>query len=114
MQQERLMPSKPFYRIDKFVVPPAAMEKFMGRLRATHRALDDAEGCQKNLVLEQVSGMGAFNVVTFVEWRDAAAYEVAKTATQEHYAATGFDPKHFMDELGVKADLGNYMAAAWE
>lgn len=108
------MPSEPIYRIDKFIVPAAARDRFIERLRATYRALDDAEGCQRNLVLEQVSGAGEFNIVTFVEWRDAAAYEIARTASQERHAATGFDPKQFMDELGVKADLGNYVDAASE
>lgn len=106
------MPSQPIYRIDKFIVPAAARERFMERLKETHRVLNGAEGCQRNLVMEQISGDSEFNIITFVEWRDAASYEMARAASQARHAASGFDPKQFMDELGVKADLGNYAVAA--
>lgn len=102
------MPSGPIYRIDKFIVPAKSMARFMTQVRATHLILDGAEGCLQNLVLEQVSGPGEFNVVTFVEWSNVDAFEVAKTVLQTHHAASGFVPKQFMKELDVRADIANY------
>ena len=93
------------YRIDKFVVPPTSRDRFMERLNKTHEAIDHVDGCEQNLVLEQVDGTGQFNIVTFVQWRDEAAYHAAKSAAQARQAADGDDPAQFMKELEVVADL---------
>lgn len=102
------MPTSSLYRIDKFVVPPISRDRFIERLEKTHRTLDHADGCEQNIILEQVDGPGQFNIVTFVQWRDEAAYQAAKNASQASQAAEGFDSAAFMKELGVVADLAIY------
>ncbi|QSF54783.1 hypothetical protein [Brevundimonas fontaquae] len=102
------MSSSPVFRIDKFVVPPRSRDVFLDRLRMTHRLLDEADGCDQNLVLEQTGGDGRYNVVTFVQWRDASCYEVAKHRSHSAQTTQGFDPAAFMAELGIVADLGDY------
>jgi hypothetical protein len=62
-------------------------------------------------VLTQTEGPGEFNVVTIVEWADAAAMANTRATMQAHYAREGFDPPTFMDSLGVRGDLSVYSAA---
>lgn len=104
------MTNSPVYRIDKFIVPMPSKARFLERLRITHDMLDQAEGCEQNLLLEQVDGTGRFNVITFVQWRNAACYAAARQQSLAAQAATGFDPAAFMQELGVIADLADYHA----
>ena len=96
------------FRVDKFSVPTSARDTFLAKIRETHAFLDGMDGCIQNLVLEQVSGPGEYNIVTIVEWRDTAAFERAKRAAQMRHEASGFDPGTMLKELGVEADLGNY------
>jgi len=100
------------FRVDKFSVPPGARDPFLAKIRETHALLDGVDGCLQNLVLEQVSGPGEYNIVTIVEWRDAAAFEQAKRAAQKRHEASGFDPGTMLRELGIEADLGNYQLLA--
>ena len=109
-QQEKMMTHTAVYRIDKFIVPLQSKARFLERLRTTHDRLDQVEGCDRNLLLEQVDGEGRFNVITFVQWRNAACYGAAREQSQAAQAATGFDPAVFMQELGVIADLADYQA----
>lgn len=104
----RGMKTESIFRVDKFAVPAQSRDAFMARLQVTHKTLGAADGCVQNLVLEQVSGAGEFNVVTIVEWRDTAAYENARQAAQQRQKENGFDPQSYFRELGIKADLGNY------
>ncbi len=102
------IPEGSIFRVDKFSVPPSARGPFIAKIRETHALLDGVDGCLQNLVLEQVSGPGEYNMVTIVEWRDAAAFEQAKLAAQMRHEASGFDPGTMLKELGIEADLGNY------
>jgi len=101
-------PQKSIFRIDKFAVPAGARDPFLAKIRETHALLDGVDGCLQNLVLEQVSGPGKYNIVTIVEWRDTDALEQAKRAAQMRHQASGFDPATMLAELGIEADLGNY------
>jgi len=67
-------------------------------------------GCKQSLVLTQTEGPGEFNVVTIVEWADAAAMARARTTLQALYAREGFDPPSYMKSLGVRGDLSVYSA----
>ena len=99
------------YRIDRFNVPAHALSAFMARVRLTQQMLDALPGCRQNLVLTQCDLAGEYNVMTVVEWHDASHMASAKAAMQRHYGKEGFDPAAFMQELGVKADLGVYRDA---
>ena len=97
------------FRIDRFSVPPAAAPAFMARLRRIHGWLDRQAGCLQNLVLVASEPSAEFNVLTLVEWEDAQAFALARTAVQARYAQEDFDPAAFMRALGVRADLGSYL-----
>lgn len=105
-------PSSPVYKIDKFIVPAAGRDEFMSRVALIRDMLQAMPGCRQNLVLEQVAGPGAFNVVTFVEWQDAEALENAKAAVAARYKDMDFNPQEFLARLGVTADIANYGACA--
>ncbi|MBX3621644.1 MAG: antibiotic biosynthesis monooxygenase [Rhizobacter sp.] len=101
-------PSTSVFRIDRFVVPGAALPDFMHKVRRTQQALDGLAGCRQNLVLSQAGAGGQYNVVTVVEWADADALAAAQGLMKKTYAAEGFDPGAFMKQLGVQADMGLY------
>lgn len=101
----------PVYRIDRFVVPPAALDAFMDRVQRTQAALGGLAGCRTNLVLNSREG-DAGRVVTIVEWESSAAFDAAKAVMMKKYAAEGFDPAAFIRGNGIQADLGVYSAVA--
>ena len=100
--------SSPVYRVDKFVVPAAARAEFMTRVAIIKNMLDAMPGCRQNLVLDQVSGPGVFNVVTIVEWESVEAMENARTAVTARYRETNFNPQETIARLGITADMANY------
>ncbi|MEG3792267.1 hypothetical protein V1318_19275 [Lysobacter sp. CCNWLW3] len=104
-------PSAPVYRLDRFIVPAAAMAAFGERLRYTQQALDGMPGCRQNLILSRIGASGEYDIATLVEWESAQALAAAKEAMQRRYAEEGFDPAGFMHGLGIRADMGSYVPA---
>lgn len=98
------------YRVDKFIVPHAAQQEFLEKVRATHELLRSLPGCTHELVLKQTSGPGSYNYVTVLEWSDMEAIEAAKIEAQKLHAKSNFRPQEMFDRLGIQADLGNYQA----
>ncbi|MFJ2988196.1 antibiotic biosynthesis monooxygenase [Collimonas sp. NPDC087041] len=96
------------YRVDKFIVPAAAQQEFLARVRATHALLRSLPGCTQELLLEQTSGPGSYNYVTLMGWKDQASIDAAKIEVQKLHAKTGFHPQELFSRLGIQADLGNY------
>jgi Antibiotic biosynthesis monooxygenase len=96
------------YRVDKFVVPNAAREEFLDRVRRTHAFLKAQPGFLQDSVLEQFSGPGEFNVVTIVEWASQGAFENASAVVTARYREMNFNPQETLARLGIKADLANY------
>jgi heme-degrading monooxygenase HmoA len=94
--------------VDKFKVPQAAREEFLGRVRSTHDFLRTLGGFVEDLVLQQTEGPGEFNVVTIVVWRDSAALASAKVAVTQRHRNIGFDPRETVARLGIDADIGIY------
>lgn len=103
-------PANAFYRIDKFIVPAAAKTAFLHRIQRTHALLDSLPGCQQNLVLVGGETEQQLELVTVVQWQDAAACAAAKAKVQRHYLDEGFEPAAFMRELGVRADMGSFQS----
>lgn len=96
------------FRVDKFIVPTEARDAFMEKVEATHAILRRQPGFVRDMLLEQTGGPGRFNIMTLVEWTDAAAVEGAKVAVQAMHALMDFNPPVFMATLGIEADLGQY------
>jgi heme-degrading monooxygenase HmoA len=97
-----------FYRVDKFVVPAAAREELLERVHQTHEVLRRQPGFVRDYLLEQISGPGEFNIVTFAEWESEDFVAGARAAVTELHRATRVDPQELFARLGIKADLANY------
>lgn len=102
--------AKTRYRVDKFIVPPAAREAFLERVTVTSRLLRAQPGFLRELVLEQNAGPGEFNFVTVAEWSDDAAIEAATEVVARAHAEMGFDRQAFVAEHGIRADIAHYSA----
>lgn len=96
------------FRVDRFVVPQAAREEFLRRVRETHEILRRQPGFVREVLLERISGPGRFNIVTVVEWESQAAIDAARAAVETARAATGFSPQETLQRLGIEADMANY------
>jgi hypothetical protein len=100
---------QPIYRVDKFVVPEPGREEFLDRVAATHALLRRQNGFVRDFILEQQSGPGEFNFVTFVEWSSQHVIDSASAAVAKLHADIGFDRQEMISRLGIKADIGNYV-----
>jgi len=100
--------SKHVYRVDKFNVPATAREEFVNNVRRVHEILRTMPGFVQDLLMEQSSDPGVFNLVTVVEWDSQTSVENAKAKVSEAYARENFNPQEVVTRLGIKADFGNY------
>ncbi len=100
--------TSPIYRVDKFIVPEAAREEFLARVRETHQLLRRQPGFIRDALLEQIAGPGKYNLVTIAEWQDQEALDAARAAVEKAHALSGFSPQETMARLGIEADIANY------
>jgi heme-degrading monooxygenase HmoA len=104
--------ARPLYRVDRFIVPAEARDEFLARVRDTHAILRRQEGFIRDLILEQQSGPGSFNLVTVVEWANEDVIGQVSEAVAKHHAAIGFDRNETLARLGITADIANYAHVA--
>jgi len=98
----------PLYRVDKFIVPAAGRDEFLARVQDTHAVLRQQEGFLQDMILEQQSGQGSFNLVTVVEWTNADVVGRVSEAVAKRHAEIGFDRNEMIARLGITADIGSY------
>jgi heme-degrading monooxygenase HmoA len=98
------------YRVDKFVVPAQAREEFLKAAAEAHALLQAQEGFVRGYILDQQSGPGTFNVVTFVEWESQAVVERVSAFVTQLYREKGYDPAERLRRLGITQDVGIYVA----
>ncbi|TIP10293.1 antibiotic biosynthesis monooxygenase [Mesorhizobium sp.] len=96
------------FRVDKFVVPGAAREEIIAKVRMTHELLRQQQGFVQDFLLEQFSGPGEFNLVTIVEWESQAAVDKVVPIVKAAHERIAFNPQATIARLGVKADIANY------
>lgn len=99
------------YRVDKFKVPAGARDEFLATVGRVHAILRAQSGLVDEIVLEQVSGPGEFNVVTIAVWESAERLAAARASIADTYREIGFDPAALMARLGITDDIGNYVPA---
>ena len=99
---------KRFYRLDRFLVPAAAREEFLARVRQTHEVLRKQPGFIRDLLLERTVENGAFSIVTLAEWESDVFVAGARAAVQAMHRSEHFDPQELFSRLGIEPDLGNY------
>ena len=96
------------FRVDKFIVPAPVLSAFVDQMHQIQRTLRTLPGCLRAMVLTQTGGAGEFNALTVVEWANDDAVAAAQQTVQKKFAEDGFDPKAFVQSLGVRGDLGVY------
>lgn len=89
------------YRIDTFTLPEAARAEFVAQSLRTISLLRTLPGFIRDRWFEKVSGPGTVNVVTMVEWQDAASIDNAIPAVRAMHAANGFDAAAFSRAHGI-------------
>jgi heme-degrading monooxygenase HmoA len=97
------------YRVDRFRMPKGARSEFLARVRAIHRTPRTMPGFIRDVLLEQGESGGKIAVLTMVEWKSADTMTQAKDTVASKYQEAGFDPRKFMERLGIEAEFGNYM-----
>lgn len=100
------------FRVDKFMVPAAARDEFLARVRDTHALLRRQPGFVHDWIFEQTDGPARFNLVTTVEWASEAAVDRAKAAVMAMHRAAGFNAGELVSRLGISADVGMYAASS--
>ncbi|KAF0813590.1 hypothetical protein IGB42_01941 [Andreprevotia sp. IGB-42] len=101
----------PLFRVDKFAVPAGAMPAFMAQVNRINELVSTLPGCMQNLVLTDAGQGSDFNVVTLAEWASDDAFTTARAFVQQRHAAEGFDPAAYMQQLGIRADMGLFRPA---
>ncbi|MCX5578016.1 antibiotic biosynthesis monooxygenase [Kaistia terrae] len=101
-------PSSPLYRVDRFIVPANGRDEFLARVHDTHAVLRQQDGFLQDMILEQQSGPGAFNIVTVVEWANAEVVGRVSEAVAKRHAEIGFDRHEMIARLGITADIASY------
>jgi len=100
------------FRVDKFVVPTASLPAFIAKMHEIQQVVRQMPGCKRDLLLQQSSGAGEFNVVRIIEWADSASVEAALASMQKRFKDEGFDPTaYFVHQLGARPDFGLYRVA---
>ncbi|BCP54669.1 hypothetical protein K32_32860 [Kaistia sp. 32K] len=100
--------SGPRYRVDSFIVPAASRDEFLARVQDAHTILRQQDGFLQDMILEQQSGPGAYNIVTLVEWASAEVVDRVSEAVTRRYAEIGFDRNASLARLGITADIATY------
>ena len=98
------------YRLDRFVVPPAAREEFLMRVNQTHEILRAQQGFVQDFLLERPGEDGAAIIVTMVEWDSQETVDRVVPIVQAAHREMGFSPKETIARLGVTAEIGVYQA----
>jgi hypothetical protein len=109
-KQEKSMAEivQPIFRVDKFVVPAHKREEFLSLVARTGALLRTHPGFVREYVLEQTSGPGQFNIVTFVEWSSSELLEPVGAAVAKLHAENNFNVQEYLDRAGIKADIAFY------
>ncbi len=101
------------HRIDRFVVPDAALAEFLADVARTHDLLRGLPGYRRDLLLEGERTGGTTRILTTVEWADEEAVAGAIEAVRQAHTAAGFSPVRTTERLGIAADLGTYRVRPW-
>lgn len=101
---------KRVYRLDRFVVPPAARREFLMRVSETHAILRRQPGFIQDFLVEKPADDGGTVIVTMVEWDSRETVERVVPVVRAAQRQAGFDPRETIARLGITGDIGLYEA----
>lgn len=94
--------------IDRFVVPEAAKEEFLQRMKINRDFIENLPGFIEDTAYEQIGGDGEISYVTVAVWKDAEAIENARRDVFAMYQKQNFDMPAFLKRLNIKIDRAIY------
>ena len=100
------------HRVDRFVVPAQARDTFLAEVRTTLEFVRTLPGYLHDLVVEQPSDGGRFDLVTVVEWDSPASIEKAEAEVKARHGQRRFDSQERFAKLGIEADMARYEQVA--
>lgn len=101
----------PVIRINRFAVPPDARGEFMELIKRTHEVMRAQPGVIDEMILEQRSGAGPFNLMTIIQFEGEHVLQPVIAAIARSDAEAGIDRHALSRRLGVEIELGFYQLA---
>lgn len=90
------------YRINKFAVPAAGRDEFVGLLERTHAVMRAQRGFVRDVIVERESDGGESSFVALIELAGTDAFERITAAIAERDRAIGLDRKEFASRHGIR------------
>ncbi len=94
--------------VDAFIVPEESREAFLEGARRVQGFLETLPGFVEGFLLERKDGESSYNFLTTVVWRDAVAFENAKSTVALEFKKQGFDPQETRRKLKIESVRSTY------
>lgn len=98
-------------RVNRFSVPSEARDEFLDLIERTHEVIRVQPGFIDDMILEQQSGTGLFNLLTVLQFEGEHVLQSVITAVARFDHAAGIDRQALTRRLGVEASVGFYRHA---
>lgn len=105
---------KHIVRVNRFSVPVEARDEFLRLIKATHEVIRAQPGFIDDMILEQQSGIGLFNLLTVLQFEGEHVLQSVITAVARFDEATGINRQALTRRLGVETSVGFYRHAGVE
>ncbi len=99
-------------RVNRFSVPSEARDEFLGLIERTHEVIRMQPGFIEDMILEQQSGTGLFNLLTVLQFEGEHVLQSVISAVARFDQAAGIDRQALTRRLGVEASVGFYRHAS--
>ncbi|MCQ1836202.1 antibiotic biosynthesis monooxygenase [Neorhizobium galegae] len=99
------------FRVNRFAVPVEGREEFMALVHRTHEVIRAQPGFIEDLILEQASIAGLFNVITILQFEGEHVLQPVIAAVAKSDEEAGIDRQALSRRLGVETNIGFYHRA---
>ncbi|CAN7401439.1 antibiotic biosynthesis monooxygenase [Neorhizobium tomejilense] len=99
------------FRVNRFAVPIEGREEFMALVHRTHEVIRAQLGFVDDLILEQASIAGLFNVITILQFEGEHALQPVIAAVAKSDEEAGIDRQALSRRLSVETNVGFYHRA---
>lgn len=99
------------FRVNRFAVPAEGREEFMMLVHRTHEVIRTQPGFVDDLILEQHSSAGPFNVLSILQFEGEHVLQPVIAAVAKSDEEAGIDRQALSRRLGVETDIGFYHSA---
>ena len=99
------------FRVNRFAVPVEGREEFMALVHRTHEVIRTQPGFVDDLILEQHSSAGLFNILSILQFEGEHVLQPVIAAVAKSDEEAGIDRQALSRRLGVETDIGFYQRA---